>query len=231
VAFYKRDADAPTDNGFRKKEKKMSLKKILKSAANRDQIADAVEAKAIRVGKRLGMSEDEARAAIWQNHDEAYAAYENATTPSVTRKQALPLVQITKAEIELDTRARKIMKSDGLQYPQACSKALCADPSLYKAYVDEVAAGSAVTAPDPSRLDVPVEYFQKVAKAAEADGTCVECGSAVDEDDSFCASCGNDLEAARATAKSKSKPKAAKKPGEYVDDEEDYGKGKAKKRP
>ena len=231
VAFFKRDADAPTTNTVRKeKPMKKKFKKILKSALTRDQIAAAVEAKAIKVGKRLGMSEDESRAAIWQNHNEAYAAYENAPLPTVTRKAALPLVQITQAEIELDTRARKIMKSDGLQYPQACSKILTQNPGLYKSYCDELARGETLTAPDPTRLDVPLEVFQKVAKAADADGVCAECDAPVDSDDSYCAACGADLAAQHAT---KAKPKAAKKPGDsaYVDDEEDYGKGKAKKRP
>ena len=103
--------------------------------------------------------------------------------------------------------------ADGLQYPQACSKVLTDDPSLYSQYCRELAAGETVTAPDPSKLDVPVEYFQKVAKAAEDAGVCAECDGAVDDDDKYCAACGSDLSAQRETAKGKSGKKRKDDPG------------------
>jgi hypothetical protein len=47
-------------------------------------------------------------------------------------------------------------------YPSACSKVLTDDPGLYRQYLTELAAGETVTAPDPSRLTVPVDYYQKL---------------------------------------------------------------------
>lgn len=204
------------------------FERILKSGtATRDEICDAVARRALKIAKRAGVEVNgEILAQAWSA--EAYAAYESAPVPAA-RKAALPLVQVTKAEVILDSLARKKMSSDGLKYPQACSRVLTENPELYKQYCDELAAGETVTAPEPSRLDVSLDYFQKVAKAAEDDGVCHNCDAPVDDDDAYCSECGADLAAQHAT---KAKAKSGKLPGNgYVDDQEDYGKAKAKRRP
>ena len=205
VAFFKRDGDLAKNNNRKEQPKMSKFERILKSGtATRDQICQAVAKKALKIAKRAGTEvNSEILAQAWS--DGAYTAYENAPVPAA-RRPAPPLVQITQAEIELDSRARKIMKSDGLQYPQACSKALTDDPSLYKKYCDELAAGETVAAPEPSRLDVGLEYFTKRAAEAAADGVCSNCDEPVDSDDAYCASCGADLAAQHAT-KSKRAPK------------------------
>jgi hypothetical protein len=211
VAFHKRDGDVPTTSSRKRKEKsKMSkFKQITKvdSGASRDEIWAAVARKCIKIAKRRGL-DDVPTALLEEVLGQAYAAFEAAPLPTVARKQALPLAQVTKAEIELDGRARRIMKSDNVGYPQACSRALTAAPSLYQKYCLELAAGETRTAPDPAKLDVPLDHFLKVAKAAEDDGVCHNCDEPVDDDDEYCSSCGSDLAAQHAT---KSKPKSKRK--------------------
>ena len=204
VAFFKRDGDLAKNNNRKEQPKMSKFERILKSGtATRDQICQAVAKKALKIAKRAGTEvNSEIHEQVWS---EAYAAYEAAPLP-VVRKAAPPLVQTTAAEVELDKRARVIAKRDGIGYPQACSKVLTADPSLYKQYVDELAAGDTFTAPDPSKLDVPLDYFLKVAKAAEDDGVCHNCDEAVDDDDEYCSSCGASLAEQHATkAKAKTK--------------------------
>jgi hypothetical protein len=146
---------------------------------------------------------------VWSD---AYAAYEAAPLP-VARRPAPPLVQITQAEIELDKRARVVQKADNIGYPQACSKVLTADPSLYKKYVDETAAATTFLVPEPQSLDVPVEFFHKRAKQAAADGVCHNCDSPIDDDDAYCASCGADLASQHATKAKRSPMKRKDDPG------------------
>jgi hypothetical protein len=212
VAFFKRDGDLAKNNNRKETTKMKKFERILKSGtASRDAICGAVAKKAFKIAKRANTEvNSEILAQAWS--DGAYEAYENAPVPAA-RRPAPPLVQVTKAEVTMDSLARKKMSTDGLQYPQACSKILTENPSLYSQYCRELAAGETVTAPDPSKLDVPVEYFQKVAKAAEDAGVCAECDGAVDDDDKYCAACGSDLSAQRETAKGKSGKKRKDDPG------------------
>ena len=203
VAFYKRDNDPRTSD---QKENYM-FSRILKSeTVTRDQLVAAVQKRASEIATEHDCSVAIAESIIWKEHPELVAKYE-ATPKSVNpRRPARQMCHdVTEAEIELDTRARKIMKRDGLQYPQACSKVLTDDPGLYTRYCAEIAAGQTFTAPEPSRSDVEVDYFRKRAAEAEGDGVCAECDSDVDSDAAYCASCGTDLSAQRETAKSKSK--------------------------
>jgi hypothetical protein len=203
VAFFKRDSDPRTNQ---QKEQYM-FEKILKSeTVTRDQIVAAVQKRAAEIAREHDCSVAIAEKIIWEEHPELVQKYEATPKAINSRRPAPQLAQITMAEVELDKRARRIMKADNIGYPAAASKALCADPSLYKQYLDELAAGQTVIAPDPSRLDVPLDYVIKRATEAEADGVCAECDAPVDSDDSYCAACGSDLAAQHAT-KAKRAPK------------------------
>jgi hypothetical protein len=104
-----------------------------------------------------------------------------------------PCSRATKAETELDSRARPVMKRDGVSYPQACSRVLTEDPSLYTKYQAEMAAGDAYLVPEPlakaagDNVDDP--------ESDDANGECPECGEDVDDGDKFCSDCGADLKA------------------------------------
>jgi hypothetical protein len=198
--FFAGDRDHLHDK-VRKGNKKMGFKKIVKSAASRDQIVAAVDEKAQKIAKRNACGLDKARAKVWREHPEAQAAYEGA--PVGQPKPPQPqMFQATNAEAQLDTLARKIMKSHDLNYAQACSKALTDDPNIYQRYCDETAANSTVLVP------VPVEYSDPFAKRAKAksggdepDGdTCPSCGGDVDADDAYCAQCGTKVKPAKRTA-------------------------------
>jgi hypothetical protein len=202
VAFFKRDGDLAKNNNRKEQPKMSKFERILKSGtATRDQICQAVAKKAFKIAKRANTEvNSEILAQAWS--DGAYEAYENAPVPAA-RRPAPPLVQVTKAEVTMDSLARKKMSTDGLQYSQACSKILTENPSLYSQYCRELAAGETVTAPDPSKLDVGLEYVIKRGAQAQEDGVCSRCDEAVDDGDSFCASCGESLDAQRAAAKGK----------------------------
>jgi hypothetical protein len=204
VAFFKRDSGDPRTNN--QKEKYM-FERILKSeTVTRDQIVTAVQKRASEIADEKGCPVSAAEMQVWTENPELVQKYESTPKAVNPRRPARQMCHdVTDAEIELDSRARKIMKRDGLQYPQACSKVLTDDPSLYSKYCAEIAAGQTFTAPEPSRSDVSVDYFRKRAAEAEGDGVCAECDAPVDADDAYCAACGSDLSAQRETTKSKAK--------------------------
>lgn len=203
VAFYKRDNEPRTND----QKEQFMFERILKSeTVTRDQIVEAVTKRATEIATEHDCSVAIAERIVWEEHPELVAKYESAPKAVNPHRPARQMCHdVTEAEIELDTRARKIMKRDGIQYPQACSKVLTDDPSLYTKYCDELAAGQTFTAPEPSRSDVSVDYFRKRAAEAEGDGVCAECDAPVDADDAYCAACGSDLAAQRTTTKSKAK--------------------------
>jgi hypothetical protein len=210
VAIYKRDSGPTNNTEFKKEQPTMEFEQILKGAITREQVCEVVRKHAVELAREQGCSIATAEAAIWKRHPSAYEAYESSPLP-VARQQAIPLAQVTEAEVELDKRARQVMKRDNIGYPQAASKVLVDDPSLYTRYCEEVAAGQTVTAPDPAHSPVEVDYFMKRAAEAEADSVCANCDAPVESDHAYCPTCGSDLSAQRETAKSKAKAKAQAK--------------------
>jgi hypothetical protein len=182
------------------KEIRMSFSEVLKSAKNRDEIIAAVETQALKIAKRDGISVNKALAEVWT--DEAYEAYEVAPKGEPQRP-IKKMFKATKAEGELDTRARTILKASGMSYPQACSQALEEDPSLYTKYQSEVAAGSTYSVPDPQYGAIK---YSKQDDDEDGD-TCPECDEDVEAGDKFCSACGEELP----KQKSKSKPKSEAK--------------------
>jgi hypothetical protein len=152
VALFKRDSDT-SDKPRNGEKKKMGFQQILKSATTRDQIVAAVERKATKIAKRDRVSLDAARVKAWTEHPEAFAAYEAAPLDVVKRERKT--FEETKAEAELDMRARKRMKRTGSSYAKAVSEELEADPSLYVKYEREMAAGARFVVPEPPEYSEP----------------------------------------------------------------------------
>ena len=130
----------------------MKFKKILKSGtATRDQIASAINQRALKSAKKAGHSEvtstDYEKAMA-----EGYAAYESTPKAEIGKREPRT-ARVTKAEAELDKLAKKVMKAGpGMSYAQACSKALQSDPALYDQYQQEIASGAAFEVPEVSTL-------------------------------------------------------------------------------
>src|SRR5690348_4899256 len=102
----------------------MGLNRVLKSAANRDEIVDAVVKKAQKIAKRKGITLEKAEAEIWAQGD-ATAAYERAA-PSPPPTSAATLMK-NPSDV-LDERARKRMKRNpGMTYAKACDEELMED--------------------------------------------------------------------------------------------------------
>lgn len=148
VALFKRDS---ADNQSNKEYRNMEFEQILKSAKTREEVVSLVKQKAQeRVAKKGGsgkMAEAAAEAKVWEDHPEAIAKYESLPKATGIKPQET-LVAITKAEGILDARARKIMKRDGISYPQACSQVLTEDPSLYTRYCNELSSGETYQVPE-----------------------------------------------------------------------------------
>lgn len=181
------------DRKKKKKEKEMAFKKIIKSATSRDQVVEAVQKRAQRIAKRKGISAEEAEGKVWRKRPEVQQAYEDAGTGSPKRAQP-KMFQVTKAEQELDRRARKRMTKTGESYPAAVASALSEDPGLYDSYEKELAAGATYLVPQPDLLTTqPGDYDRMVNKYDDDGLECPECDADVDEDDKFCANCGADL--------------------------------------
>ncbi|MGA1998342.1 MAG: hypothetical protein ABSH45_21465, partial [Bryobacteraceae bacterium] len=135
-----------------KEKKKMGFKKVIKSAnVTRDQVVAAVERKAKKIAKREGGSLDVAAAKAWKTFPEAQQAYENAPTGEPKRPQPRMLRQ-TKAEAELDRRAKLRMKRSGDSYAKCVEKELSADPDLYRLYEAEISSGATFDVPETSPL-------------------------------------------------------------------------------
>jgi hypothetical protein len=172
---------------FRREKPMGQFKKILKNATrNRETVVSAVIAKAEKIAAKRGISLEAAEAQVWKKRPDAQASYEAAR--QAPAKPVERVASVTKAEAELDSRARTIMKRDGSTYALACRKVLEDDPGLYKQYEAELAAGSTYSVP------APAEYFDPAAKRGKSDDTtCPKCGGGVDEDAAYCATCGNKL--------------------------------------
>jgi hypothetical protein len=188
-----------------KKEKAMSLRKILKSSGEvtREQIEAAVEKKAQKIAKRDGISLPKAMDQVWFGKGaEAAEAYSRMrskpkTEPTMTR--------LTEAESELDERARKLMKkTPGTSYAKAVSQVLDEHPEIYDAYEKQISEGKTFLAPE--HVIVPPEsssskFYEKRCKQGDADaddedgfGDCPHCGKPVDmKMAKFCHSCGKAL--------------------------------------
>lgn len=199
-----------------KKEKPMKMKKlkaVLKAGdtLSRAAIVACVERQAVKVAKKYNVSVEHAASSLWELNPEAQLAYEKAGLPIY--KASTPFFRATKAECELDDRARKLMKrSPGLSYAKACTSILESDPGLYRKYETEVANGELYDVPD--RLSTNTSYpdpligsysSQNVDRMLnksdddddddedKSDDECDSCGEDVDDEDSFCSNCGADL--------------------------------------
>ena len=164
---------------------------------------------AIIIAKRDHISED--RAQVWVEHPEAQELYE-ATAKSEPKRPEPEIFRATKAEAELDERARKLMKSSpGISYPQAVTKVLQQRPEIYQKYEAELAAGATFEVPDPRHGGYDDSMYMKKAATEDADDedddTCPECDEDIEAGDKFCSACGTDLQAkAKAKSKAKAKP-------------------------
>ncbi len=195
----------------KRETKKMSkFQNVLKSASTRSAIAEAVERKAQKIAKRDGVSMSAALAKAWEQSPEAIAKYE-ATPKDEPKRAAEPkMFRCTKAEAELDHRARKLMtmSKPSLSYAQACSKALTDDPALYTKYQNgSLRRARTYVVPVPSDLNTGAGSLDFLSKSArrkatadagndegpdpgDDDGECPSCGEDVDDGDAYCSSCG-----------------------------------------
>jgi hypothetical protein len=151
VSFFKRDDTGDELSTFKSTNKEspyMEFEQLLKSAKTRDEVVAAVRQKAAeRVAKRGGNeSLSEAESRVWQKFPFAISKYESL--PKQAAKREEPLIRITHAEAELDSRARRVVKRDKVSYPQACSQVLTEDPSLYAKYCEEMSRGEVYPVPD-----------------------------------------------------------------------------------
>lgn len=151
VAFWKRDNDEQVTRTGERRPMKQSFTEVLKSAGTRDAVCVAVEKEAEAISKRDGISMERARVRAWT--DEAMEKYERLPLPVVKRAERR-MGNFTKAEAELEDRARKRMRKTGCSYAKAVSQELEDDPSLYSDYEKQKAAGETFEAPQP------VEYIQ-----------------------------------------------------------------------
>jgi hypothetical protein len=93
IAIYKRDAPS--------KEKKMGLKRVLKSDVSRAQLCAAVREKAVKIAKKRDISIDEAEARVWSKNPELMAKYESAARPAVAKIEKR-FAEQTQAEATID---------------------------------------------------------------------------------------------------------------------------------
>lgn len=190
--------DPGTQDVAESKEKKMSkFKKILKSGnVTRDEICEHVRKRTLKIAKQRGV--EPTSAILEEAWTPFYALHES--TPVAVQKAEVKTVRITKAECELDDRARKLMKkTPGLGYGKAVQTALEADPSLYSAYESELQSGAQYSV--PAELAQPDHPMQK--SASDDGDECSECGEETDDGDKFCSGCGADLSKSKAKAKRK----------------------------
>jgi hypothetical protein len=175
--------------------KPMGLKQILKKAdtpPSRREIEAAVTLKAVKLAKRDNISLEVAELQVWKKYPNAQAAYESSqpdTRPPKSNGNGHSY-KCTKAEIELDARARKRMKrTSGLSYEKAVQHELDADPGLYDSYQQELSANQV-----NQSLPLP-EYRSNTRKqdATGSDGECPNCGEDVEGDMNYCPDCGADL--------------------------------------
>ena len=150
VSFFKRDDTGEEPLTFTNKgvTRMQEFETVIKSARTRDEVVAAVRQKAAeRVAKRGGdESVSEAESRVWRKYPEAISKYESL--PKQAAKREEPLIRITHAEAELDSRARRVVKRDKVSYPQACSQVLTEDPSLYAKYCEEMSRGEVYPVPD-----------------------------------------------------------------------------------
>jgi hypothetical protein len=146
IAIWKRD-DGSTNA---KETKHMKLKQILKSATvTRQQIVEAVRAKAVKISKRDGCSYDQAEARVWERNPEVYRRYERAARPALAKVEKR-FAQQTQAEATIDDLSRRRIRKTGESYAQAMTATLEQDPSLYESFQKEHAAGETYDLPVPS---------------------------------------------------------------------------------
>jgi len=168
------------------------FQKVLKSTTTREAIVAAVAQRAVKIAKRDGIGDDLALAKAWAEHPEAQLAYESAPKEA-PKKPERRMFAATKAEIELDDRARKLMKKNpGTTYAKAVTQTLESDPGLYSRYESELAQAKTYDVPEPeSQRDHPMY------KSASDGDECPACGEEVDDDAKFCSACGADLAKAK----------------------------------
>jgi len=178
------------------------LRKILKgeTVASRALIEQAVVAKAAKIAQRKGLSREAAESQVWQQPG-VQEAYESVPVARQPQRAEPKTYKATAAEAELDRRARKRMARTKCDYAKAITDELDADPSLYTRYTEELASNSTpYDVPENSQLlsTQPGDYDRMVGKRGKAKSDspeeCPECDADVDEDDSYCSSCGADLE-------------------------------------
>jgi hypothetical protein len=190
----------PNQAKSNKESKVPKLRKILKgeTVASRSLIEGAVIAKATKIAKRKNISPEAAEAEVWSQPG-VTEAYEAVPKPRQPQRAEPKMFQSTKAEAELDRRARLRMKRDNkYTYAKAVESELAEDPGLYDQYEKELAAGTTYLAPEQFLSTQGDDYDRMIGKRGKAKSdspeSCPECGEGVDENDSYCSSCGADLE-------------------------------------
>jgi hypothetical protein len=155
----------------------MEFTEVLKQCKTRQDVAAAVldEAKQRVIKKAGGESLAVAESKIWKKYPQAVERYESLPVPVAKRSQ--PTVRVTKSEILLDEKSRRLQRlNPGMSYPSACSAVLLKEPELYAQYTREAAAGEL--------FDMPVN---KSDGGGEED--CAECSGTGTVGGRVCESC------------------------------------------
>ena len=173
------------------------LRKILKGeiAVSRATISAAVVKKAEKIAKKTGISREAAEGEIWSRPG-VQQAYEDTPKPKQPKRAESRIFKATAAEAELDRRARKRMTKEKCTYAKAVESELASDPSLYNQYERELNSGATpYDMPENSQFlsTQPGDYERMIGKS-DSPESCPKCDADVDEDDSYCSSCGADLE-------------------------------------
>ena len=100
------------------------------------------------------------------------------------------MIEITKAEAELDHLTQQRMRKTGESYAVAASRVLEARPEIYQRYCEEISAGPSNTVRAPQFVAGPI------GKADDDDddlAECPECEEEIPAGSKFCPECGKKL--------------------------------------
>jgi hypothetical protein len=100
---------------MRKEEKRMpSFVAILKSVETHSAVSEAVEKEAAKISKRENMTLEKAVIAAWTRFPEAELAWKTAAGPVFKRETKM--FEVTKAQAEIDRRAKRTQRETGCAY-------------------------------------------------------------------------------------------------------------------